>query len=84
MSSWTTKRSITDKFSGASRGKVGLVVKLVGDRGVEAFIAPPEESEPWFNRLYTRTMSGSHRNTEHEYAIYAPWVCVEVVRVKRA
>jgi hypothetical protein len=82
-SSWTTKRELANKFSGASRGKVGLVVKLVGGRNVQAFIAPPERTVGWFNELYTRTMSGSHRNTEHEYTIYAPRVEVEVVCVKR-
>ncbi len=82
-SSWTTTRDVADRFSGASKGKVGLVVQLVDGRGVQAFIAPPERSEPWFNALYEKTMGRSHRFKEGEYAVFAPTIRVRIVRVKR-
>lgn len=81
--SWTLERGMADRFSGASKGKTGLVVKLVSERGVEAFIAPPSHSEPWFNKLYENTMGRSFRFNEQEYAIYGKRLTVEVVRVKR-
>ncbi len=82
-SSWTVKRSIADRFSGASRGKVGLVVRLASPRGVTPFIAPPCRTETWFDNLYRATMGSSFRFKEHEYAIFAKKVDVEIVRVKR-
>ena len=81
-SSWTLGRELADRFSGSPAGKVGLVVRLLSGEGVQSFIAPPERCEPWFNQLYARTMGTSHRRSEREYAIYAPRVVVEVVRVK--
>lgn len=82
-SSWTLGRELADRFSGASPGKVGMVVKLAKGHGVAAFIAPPEASEVWWNTLYERTMGRSFRFKEREYAIYAPKLVVEIVRVKR-
>lgn len=82
-SSWTAERRLADRFSGGGRGKVGLVVRLLDGRGVQTFIAPPERSAPWFDRLYERAMNRSFRFNEREYAVCAPRVAVEVVAVKR-
>jgi hypothetical protein len=82
-SSWTVKRSIANRFSGASKGKVGLVIRLASSRCVTPFIAPPSRTEDWFDRLYKNTMGSAYRFKEHEYAIHANVVDVEIVRVKR-
>lgn len=81
-SSWTLGRELADRFSGSPKGKVGLVIQLVNGKGVQTFIAPPEHCEPWFNKLYASTMGTSHRHNEREYAIYAPRIDVEVIKVK--
>lgn len=81
-SSWTGREELANKFSGATRDQNGIIVKLDSGSGVTAFIAPPEYSESWFNRLYASTMGTSHRHSECEFAIYAPEVLVTVVRVK--
>lgn len=81
-SSWTLSRKIADRFSGSPKGKVGLVVRLLNGKNVQTFIAPPERCAPWFNKLYARTMGTSHRHNEREFAIYAPKIEVEVVKVK--
>lgn len=82
-SSWTLGRALADRFSGSPKGKVGIVVRLVSGEGVQAFIAPPERCEGWWNRLYAKTMGTSHRRSEREYAICASKIRAEVVRVKR-
>jgi hypothetical protein len=81
-SSWTLDRARADKFSGASKTKTGLVVQLVRGGRLVPFLAPPGRCLPWFNSLYERTMGNSHRGLEQEYAIYAPMVCVQIVKVK--
>jgi len=83
FSSWSLTEAPTHRFSGASPGKVGLVVRLVETRGVEPVLAPPERSSSWFNSLYESAIGHSFRPVEQEYLIYAPRVTVEVVRVKR-
>lgn len=82
-SSWTTKRDLANKFSGATKEKVGLVVKFLGGKDVETFLAPPSHSVGWFNDLYKRTMGESHRFSEHEFAICSKDIKVEIVAVKR-
>jgi len=81
-SSWTMRREIADRFSGASPGKTGIVIRLLDDR-VEPFIAPPLDSAAWFNALYARTMGSSFRLKEDEYALYGSPVHVEIVAMKR-
>ncbi len=83
-SSWTLGDTLPNRFSGASRGKTGLIVELLRSRDeIDTFIAPPERSKQWFNHLYAKTMGTSYRDNEREFAICAPTVRVEVVRVKR-
>ena len=82
FSSWSTTEAPTHRFSGKSKGKVGLVVKLIDSRGIQPVLAPPERSAPWFNTLYKTAIGKSFRWTEGEYLIAAPRICVEIVRVK--
>jgi len=81
-SSWTGHEHLANKFSGSTKEKTGVIIRLESGTGVTTFIAPPECSEMWFNRLYARTMGTSHRHSECEYAIYAPEVKVTIVKVK--
>lgn len=81
--SWTHTEKYAHRFSGASKNKIGIVVKLVDLSGVKPFIAPPAYSEDWFNRLYEKTMGRSFRFKEQEYAIYGKRLIVEVVKIKR-
>lgn len=83
FSSWSTTEAPVHKFSGGGRGKVGLVVRLVGGRRLEPVLAPPERTAPWFNALYEHVIGRSFRPTEGEYLIASPEVVVDVVRVKR-
>lgn len=62
---------------------MGLVVKLLGGRNIRTFLAPPSHTDPWFDSLYKRTMGRAFRYKEHEFALCADRVEVEVVRVKR-
>lgn len=83
-SSWTTERHLADRFSGASKRQIGVVVQLVsGGDDVETFIAPPQATRPWFNDLYAATMGTSFRWTESEYALRCESVRVKLVAVKR-
>jgi hypothetical protein len=82
-SSWTLQEKFAHRFSGASAGKVGLVVRLYEGRGAIPFIAPPCRTEPWFDRMYEITQGRSFRFNEQEYAIYGKRLTVEVARVKR-
>lgn len=81
--SWTTHEKIAHRFSGASKERTGLVVTLADTKGVKPFIAPPEFSEPWFNKIYRETMGKSFRHKEGEFVVYAKKITVEVLRVKR-
>jgi len=81
-SSWTGHEYLANKFSGATKDKNGIIVKLDRGGNVTTFIAPPEKSEDWFNRLYAFTMGTSHRHSECEYAIHCPKVWATVVRIK--
>ncbi len=83
FSSWTTSQDAANKFSGAGKGKIGLVVKLVDAHGITPVLAPPSHTEPWFNELYSKVIGSSFRPKEGEYLVAAPSVKVEVVRVKR-
>ena len=83
FSSWSLTEAPTHRFSGAGKGKVGLVVKLVDHQGVRPVLAPPERTAPWFNALYQYAIGTSFRPTEGEYLIAAPRICIEVVRVKK-
>lgn len=83
ITSWSTDMQATNRFSGASKGKVGLIVKLVDTDGVTPILAPPSHSEPWFNEFYSHMIGKSWRPTEGEYLIVAPKVTVEVVKVKK-
>lgn len=82
-SSWTLTRADANKFSGKGKGKVGIVVKLVGGDDMVVFIAPPSRTEQWFNRVYEWTMGRSFRFTENEYALCCDSVVAEVVDIKR-
>jgi hypothetical protein len=83
LSSWSTTQEATNRFSGGGKGKVGLIVKLVDDKGIKPILAPPTHTSPWFNALYEKVIGKSFRPTEGEYTIAAPKVKVEVVRVKK-
>ena len=83
FSSWSLTEAPTHRFSGASAGKVGLVVRLLASKGLEPVLAPPERTASWFNSLYEAAIGHSFRPTEQEYLIHAPRVTVEIVRVKR-
>lgn len=66
--SFTGKRKIANRFSGKSKDKVGLIIKLYSPINVKTFIAPPSKSQKWFNNLYRETMGKSFRHNEEEYA----------------
>ena len=66
--SFTGKRFIANRFSGKSKEKIGLIVKLHSSINVKTFIVPPSKTEKWFNNLYKETMGTSCRNNEEEYA----------------
>jgi hypothetical protein len=83
FSSWSMSEAPTHRFSGASNGKVGLVVRLVGGSDIKPVLAPPERTAPWFNALYQYIIGTSFRPTEGEYLVAAPRVCVQIVRVKK-
>lgn len=82
FSSWTVHRDIANKFSGASRGKTGLVIKLQGGEAIKPVIAPPEFSQPWFNALYEQTMGPHFRKKEGEYVLQSPQVTAEIIAIK--
>ena len=83
-SSWTLSRELANRFSGASTGKVGVVIELVGGRKhADVFIAPPSLTEPWFDALYTATMGTSFRYKEHEVAIHGSPLKVRINQLKR-
>ena len=82
FSSWSTTPGPTNRFSGASKAKVGLLVRLVGSQNVTPVLAPPEHTKEWFNALYAKLIGKSFRPKEGEYLIAAPSVEAEVVRVK--
>ena len=83
VSSWTASRQAANRFSGASKGKVGVVVKCRGPKSAKTFIAPPKKSAAWFNALYDETMGRAFRHTEDEFTIQAPAVEAEIVALKR-
>jgi hypothetical protein len=83
FSSWSTSESLTNRFSGGGKGKVGLIVKLTSPQWVTPVIAPPERTKEWFNQLYRLIIGDSFRPTEGEYLIHAPKYCAEIVRVKK-
>lgn len=82
VSSWTWKRHVADRFSGASKGKVGIVVKCV-DKRAHTLVAPPKQSKAWFNHLYERTMGKSFRAKEEECVVVSPRVRAQIVAIKR-
>ena len=83
FSSWTTNRAITNRFSGAGGGKVGIVVQLASGQGIVPVLAPPARTKAWFNALYSHVIGDSYRPTEGEYLIRAPRFFARVVKVKR-
>lgn len=84
LSSWSVSEAATNKFSGASKDKVGLIVKLVGGKDLKPVLAPPEHTEPWFNEMYSHLIGKSWRPTEGEYLVHSPEVNIEIVKVKRS
>jgi len=83
FSSWSMLEAPVHRFSGASRDRVGLVVRLVDGHDVKPVLAPPQRTAGWFNRLYACYVGTSFRKGEAEYLIAAPRLRVEVVRVKK-
>ena len=84
VSSWSLTEAPTNRFSGASRSRVGLIVKLIDSENIKPLLAPPEHTEDWFNALYAHVIGHSFRPKEQEYLVSAPSLKVEVVRVKKA
>lgn len=82
-SSWTLDRKRANNFSGASKGKVGIVIRLAKPTNVVPFIAPPKCSKAWFNRLYEATMGQSFRLKENEYAVCGRKLWVQIVAIKK-
>jgi len=83
ISSWTTDRAITNRFSGKSKDRVGIIIKLKKPDNVKVLIAPPAYTKPWFDDLYGKTMGKSFRYKEHEYVLSGSPFYVEVVAVKK-
>lgn len=83
LSAWSTKREVTNRFSGGGKGKVGLIVQLVDGKDVTPLLAPPAKTEPWFNAMYEHVIGKSFRPTEGEYLLKAPKLRVKVLKVKR-
>ena len=68
FSSWSTTEAPTDRFSGKSKGKVGLVVKLIDSRGIQPVLAPPERLPDGSTRSTRRrsaSCSGGPRGVPH-------------------
>ena len=82
FSSWSTSSDVVNRFSGSGRGKVGIVVRLASPEWITPVLAPPEETEAWFNALYERVIGSSFRPTEGEYLIHGTKYAGEIVRVK--
>ena len=82
FSSWSTDPNLVNRFSGSGRGKVGIIVQLASPEWITPVLAPPEETEAWFNALYERVIGSSFRPTEGEYLIHGTKYVGEIVRVK--
>lgn len=83
FSSWSLTERPTHRFSGAGKGRIGLVVRLQDVRGVTPVLAPPHKTSRWFNAMYLEVIGKSFRPKEEEYLIAAHRIHVTVVRVKR-
>lgn len=81
-SSWTETIKVANKFSGSNKEKIGIIIKLISDKNVKVFIAPPYKTKKWFNLLYEKTMGRSFRFKEKEYAINGTPLEVRVVKIK--
>lgn len=81
-SSWAETIKVANKFSGSNKEKTGIVIKLVSNKNVKVFIAPPYKTKKWFNLLYEKTMGRSFRFKEKEYGINGTPLEVQIVKVK--
>jgi hypothetical protein len=82
--SFTGQRKFANRFSGKSKDKIGLVVKLINGENIKTFLAPPRKTKKWFNNLYLKTMGKSFRWTEDEFALMVNgFMNVEIVEIKR-
>ncbi len=82
IASFTESIKIANRFSGKSKEKMGIIIKLLKMKG-KILIAPPHATRPWFNKLYAATMGKSFRENEVEWLIYSPEIEVEIVKVKK-
>lgn len=83
FSSWSLDKELVNRFSGKSKGKVGLIIRLMDTDDIEPVLAPPSKTSAWFNALYEFVIGKSFRPTEGEYLIQGGSINVKVVRVKR-
>lgn len=82
IASFTESIKIANRFSGKSKEKMGIIIKLLEMKG-KILIAPPHATKTWFNKLYAATMGKSFRENEVEWLIYSPKIKVRVVKVKK-
>jgi hypothetical protein len=82
FSSWSLTEKPTHGFSGKSKGKIGLIIKLVNGKGIKPVLAPPERTSEWFNALYELIIGKSFRPTEQEYLIQGSSARVQIVKKK--
>lgn len=83
FSSWSTTKDATNRFSGKTKDKIGLIIQLIDTDNVMPILAPPERTSLWFNKLYSKVIGDSYRQTEGEYLIFGSGLRVKVVKVKR-
>ena len=83
FSSWSTSLDATNKFSGKSKGKVGVIIQLISAQGIEPVLAPPDKTEMWFNKLYEEIIGTSFRDKEGEYLIFGSEAKVKIIKLKR-
>lgn len=83
IASFTESIKIANRFSGKSKEKMGIVIKLLEAKNGIVLIAPPHATKNWFNKLYAATMGKSFRENEIEWLIYSPKIKVKIVDVKK-
>jgi hypothetical protein len=83
FSSWSLTEEPTHRFSGSSKDKAGIIVRLIDAAGLVPVLAPPQRTRAWFNALYALVIGNSFRPKEEEYLISGSPARVEVVQIKR-
>lgn len=83
IASFTEDLKIANRFSGKSKEKMGIIIKLLEAKNKIILIAPPHASKTWFNKLYAATMGKSFRENEVEWLLWAPRIKVKIMKIKK-